>query len=53
MYYLTLLLLFLLAVYVVMLINKVHFIIVLPLIITNGFLLFKIALHHKKIEAIM
>lgn len=54
MYYLTSFHLFLLVVYVVVLINKVHFLIVLPLIITNGYLLFKVALHHKKrIQAIM
>ena len=47
-YNLTLFNLFLLVVYVVILINKAHFWIVLPMIITNGYLFIKLAFQHKK-----
>ncbi len=47
-YNLTLFNLFLLVIYVGVLFNKVHFLIVLPLIVTNGYLLIKLAIQHKK-----
>ncbi|WPR71588.1 DUF4105 domain-containing protein [Flavobacterium sp. NG2] len=47
-YYLTLFNLLLLAIYAVVLINKAHLLIILPLITTNTFLLTKLVLHHKK-----
>jgi hypothetical protein len=47
-YNVTLLNLFLLLIYVVVLINKIHFLIVFPMILTNAYLLIKLAVHHKK-----
>ncbi|MCW2119465.1 DUF4105 domain-containing protein [Flavobacterium sp. 7A] len=47
-YYLALFSLLLLVIYIVILINKVHFLIVLPMIFTNGYLLVKLALKHNK-----
>ncbi|MGA9637675.1 DUF4105 domain-containing protein [Flavobacterium sp.] len=40
--------LLLLIIYIFILINKIHFLIVLPLIVTNGYLLIKLAILHKK-----
>lgn len=47
-YNITMFNLFLLVVYVIVLLNKIHFLIVLPMIITNAYLLVKIAIHHKQ-----
>lgn len=53
-YNLALICLVLLVAYVVILINKAHFFIVLPMILTNGYLLVKLAIkHNKKISIII
>ena len=43
----------LLLVYLVMMLNKIHLLIVLPLIITNGVLLIKLAIQNKKLIPII
>ncbi|WP_418263853.1 DUF4105 domain-containing protein [Flavobacterium faecale] len=52
-YQLALLNLILLMVYVIVLMNKIHFLLVLPMILTNGFLLTKLAIHHNKKIAVI
>ncbi|WP_366184760.1 DUF4105 domain-containing protein [Flavobacterium ovatum] len=47
-YNLSLLNLFLLIIYIIILINKIHFLIVFPMIFTNGYLLTKLVMHHRK-----
>ncbi|MCG9793874.1 lipoprotein N-acyltransferase Lnb domain-containing protein [Flavobacterium algicola] len=47
-YYIALFSLLLLLIYIIVLINKAHFLIVLPLIVTNAYLLVKLYLKHNK-----